>query len=105
MTDYLALKNAEVQANNPGQRGLQDFVGLVAQIPGVGGGFANEARDLQAQSQRQVFENERSRAIEPGQGGDLSRFSIPGVAADLDPEKVAAQIYPILVWRDRLVKV
>jgi hypothetical protein len=98
----IALKNAESLSTRPDQRGMQNFVGLVAQIPGVGGGFADQARDLQEQSQRQGYENERSRAaVNDGN----SNFAIPGLSADLDPVKVAAQIYPILVWRDRLVKV
>lgn len=102
LTTNEALKNAEAQSNQPSQRGLQNFVGLVAQLPVVGSGFADEARDLQTQSQQQDQENQRMRA---SGGIGPSSYTVPGLTGDLDPVKVAGQIYPILVWRDRLVKV
>jgi hypothetical protein len=94
----MALKNASEQSGSGGQRGLQNFVGLVGQIPGVGGGFADQARTLQAQSEAQQYQNDKMRAtaaqnVVAGFRGP----GIPGMSPDLDPVKVAAQIYPILV--------
>ena len=94
----MALKNASEQTGSGGQRGLQNFVGLVGQIPGVGGGFADQARTLQAQSEAQQRQNDRIRAS--ASESAVARFQgpgIPGMSPDLDPVKIAAQIYPILV--------
>lgn len=38
-------------------------------------------------------------------GAGASTYTVPGFSGEMDPVKVAGQIYPILVWRDRLVKV
>lgn len=94
----LALKSASEQSGGNGQRGLQNFVGLVGQIPGVGGGFANQARALQAQSEAQQHENDRIRAS--ATQTSTAGFQVPGVprmSPDIDPVKTAAKIYPILV--------
>lgn len=61
----IALKGAEqAQARSgDGQRGLfgsgggNDFVSLLSQVPGMGGGLASTARDLQARSAEQDYEN------------------------------------------------
>ncbi len=60
----IALKSAQDGAarGGDGSRGLlgsstRDFVGLVGQLPGMGGGFAAEARDLQARSAAQEEQN------------------------------------------------
>jgi hypothetical protein len=94
----LALKNASEQSGSGGQRGLQNFIGLVGQIPGIGGGFADQARTLQAQSAAQQNQNDRMR-VSPAQNAvaGFQGISIPGTSPDLDPVKIAAQIYPILV--------
>lgn len=90
----MALKKASEQSGSNGQRGLQNFVGLVGQIPGVGGGFADQARTLQAQSEAQQQENDKMRA-------STAQTSVAGSQdhgiSDIDPVKVAAKIYPILV--------
>jgi|HubBroStandDraft_4_1064222.scaffolds.fasta_scaffold504110_1 hypothetical protein len=90
----LALKNAESGADS--QRGMQNFVGLISQIPGLGGGLADQARALQAESRAQEHENEKLRVganQSPQAGPQSSR--IAGLSQDIDPIKVAAQIYPI----------
>lgn len=117
----LALKGAEVAQNRmdsqagEGQRGLfgsgggSDFVSLLSQVPGMGGGLASTARDLQAQSTAQEFENETTRAdvntqfaAPPGSGAPGAVSNIPGT--NFDPIKVAKQIYPILEFRDKVVR-
>ncbi len=94
----MALKNASEQSGSSGQRGLQNFVGLVGQIPGVGGSFADQARTLQAHSEAQKHENDKMRASAAQDAGvGFQGHSIPGMSPDLDPVKIAAQVYPILV--------
>lgn len=66
----------------------------MGQIPGVGGGFADQARNLQAQSQAQQQQNDRSRA---STGAGFQGTGVPGMNPNMDPVKVAAQIYPIMV--------
>jgi hypothetical protein len=110
----IALKNAE-QAQSGGQRGLfgggQDFVNLISQVPGMGGGLADQARDLQSRSAAQEYENSTSRASvntqfmgPPGSTGGPAGPGVPGMSSDFDPVKTAKQIYPILEFRDRVVK-
>ncbi len=86
----IALKSAQDGAarGGDGSRGLlgsstRDFVGLVGQLPGMGGGFAAEARDLQARSAAQ---EEQNRA----EGGTV----IPGT--NFDAVETVRKIYPIL---------
>jgi Heterokaryon incompatibility protein Het-C len=90
----LALKNAESGASS--QRGMQNFVGLVSQIPGFGGGLADQARALQAESQAQEQENEKLRVrVNQSPQASLQSSRIAGLSQNIDPVKVAAQIYPI----------
>ncbi|KAK6210662.1 hypothetical protein LQW54_006011 [Pestalotiopsis sp. IQ-011] len=107
----IALKNAEAATKSGGGSGTRgfggsggamDFVSLVGQLPGIGGGFASEANNLKRMAAEQERENEtRSR-------GDMSRANnanaIPGMSADFDPVKTAQRIYPILQFRDKIVK-
>ncbi|KAL1877544.1 hypothetical protein VTK73DRAFT_8602 [Phialemonium thermophilum] len=108
----IALKNAEVGTlsrggaggpNAPGERGLfgsgsgsggQDFISLIGQLPSIGGGFASQARALQAASAAKEQENATR--------GNAN--IVPGMSPDFDPVKVAGQIYPILEFRDKIVK-
>lgn len=103
----IALKNAEGTPRDSGSssRGFlglsgpstTDFVSLISKLPGVGGDFASQARSLKAMSDAQEEHNAR----------DLSRDNanvVPGMSADFDPVKVSGQIYPILQFRDRVVK-
>jgi hypothetical protein len=68
----------------------------------VGGEFASEARDLQQVAAEQERENEMTTSR-----GDPTRANaniVPGMSADFDPVKTAARIYPILQFRDKIVK-
>ncbi|TEA03240.1 hypothetical protein C8034_v002076 [Colletotrichum sidae] len=82
-----------------------DFISLVDQLPGIGGGLARQAKELQIRSAAQEQANQRSQG--EYDGGDLSRDNanqVPGMSADFDPVKTAGQIYPILQFRDKIVK-
>jgi hypothetical protein len=114
----LALKGAEQsQSGAGGQRGLfgssQDFAGLLSQVPGLGGGLADTARDLSARSAAQEYENQAPKPIvntsfagPPGNstGPGAAGPGVPGMSPDFDPVKTAKQIYPILEFRDKVVK-
>ncbi|ODA82169.1 hypothetical protein RJ55_00675 [Drechmeria coniospora] len=102
----VALKNAEAARGGDvsGSRGLfdgsgsNDFISLISKLPDVGNDFANQARSLKAASDSQEQQNqERSRA---GENVNI----VPGMSANFDPVKTAGQIYPILQFRDRIVK-
>ncbi|KAM0463652.1 hypothetical protein ACHAO4_000370 [Trichoderma viride] len=76
----------------------RDFISLIAKIPGDGAGFAAQARELKAMSEAQEQENEvRSRS-------EGNTNVIPGMSENFDPVKTAKRIYPILQFRDRIVK-
>jgi hypothetical protein len=77
----------------------------------MGGGLASTARDLQARSAAQEYENSTARArvntnfmAPPGAGSDMAGPGVPGMSPNFDPIKTAKQIYPILVFRDHVVK-
>lgn len=114
----VALKNAEGGSANRssggGERSLLggflglnstpgDFIGLISKLPGVGDGFASQARDLKATSEAQERRNqnyEQSR-------GDMTRDNsnqIPGMSPNFDPVETSRKIYPILEFRDKIVK-
>lgn len=80
-----------------------DFISLISKLPGVGDGFASQARDLKAQSEAQEREN-RTRASKPPAAHGTNPNQIPGMSPDFDPVKTAARIYPILQFRDKIVK-
>ena len=103
----IVLKNAEGSSAGGGSssRGFlglsapTDFISLVGNLPSVGGDFAAQARSLKEASEAQEQRNQRS--------GDLSRDNanqVPGMNPEFDPVKVAGQIYPILEFRDKIVK-
>ncbi|RGP73557.1 heterokaryon incompatibility het-c [Fusarium sporotrichioides] len=114
----VALKNAEGDSANRssggGERSLLgsflgikstpgDFIGLVSKLPGVGDGFASQARDLKASSEAQ---EQRNRSYEQSRG-DMTRDNanpVPGMNPDFDPVETARKIYPILEFRDKIVK-
>jgi hypothetical protein len=100
-----ALKNAE-ELTKPGAAasrgfggsgGSSDFISLISQLPGVGGGFASQARDLQARSAAQEQQNSYSSTRS-------NDNVVPGMSPDFDPVKTAGQIYPILEFRDKIVR-
>ncbi|OLN92138.1 hypothetical protein CCHL11_01640 [Colletotrichum chlorophyti] len=107
----VALQNAEGLTGNLTGGGTQtrgflgisskpnDFTSLIGQLPGVGGDLAGQARDLSARSAAQEQQNARS--------GDLTRDSanqVPGMSPNFDPVETARKIYPILQFRDKIVK-
>ncbi|RKU43342.1 hypothetical protein DL546_004797 [Coniochaeta pulveracea] len=111
----IALKNAEQSTKGAGlggssDRGLfglnlggsgsssgGDFISLIGKLPGIGGGFAQEASSLKAASAAQEQRNAMSSTR-------ANVNTVPGMSPDFDPVKVAKQIYPILEFRDRIVK-
>lgn len=114
----IALKNAEKGTSSTrggeatGSRGLSfldigsskgsgDFISLLSKLPGVGAGFAAQAKDLKAESDAQERAN-KAHADRPAQPGNPN--VIPGMDPDFDPVKTAARIYPILAFRDKIVK-
>lgn len=114
----LALMNAQLATKGEGTRGFfgsgsnggDDFLNLLSQIPGQGAGLASQARDLQAQSQAQEYQNETTRAPNqtfqgpPGSVGGPPGPGIPGMDPNFDAQKTIARIYPILEFRDKIVK-
>lgn len=106
----IALKNAQEATKNGtgggtrgfGGSGAADFASLIGQIPGMGGEFASEARNLQRMADDQERENDMYTSR-----GDPTRANVnivPGMSPDFDPVKTAARIYPILEFRDKIVK-
>ncbi|KAK5662841.1 hypothetical protein OQA88_6252 [Cercophora sp. LCS_1] len=102
-----ALQNAQQYSQNVGlgpttSRGLfgssssggSDFISLVSKLPIGGDGLASQARDLKAASAAQERENTRA----------ANENLVPGMSPNFDPVKVAKQIYPILEFRDRVVR-
>ncbi|KAF5024237.1 hypothetical protein F66182_3694 [Fusarium sp. NRRL 66182] len=115
----VALKNAEGATNRSAggsnRRSLlggflgtssstpSDFIGLISKLPGVGDGFASQARDLKASSEDQ---ERRNRSYEQSRG-DLTRDNanqVPGMSPNFDPVETSRKIYPILEFRDKIVK-
>lgn len=75
--------------------GGSDFIALISKLPGSGDGFAAQARSLKAASAVQEEENSRA-------AGNVN--VVPGMSPNFDPVKVAKQIYPILEFRDNIVR-
>ena len=106
----VALKEAEAQnkASGDGTRGtmgpsqLTSMTDMLSSIPGAGD-LAQQARDLQAQSEAQERDTDPKFGAPPGSQGGPPGPNIPGT--NIDPAKTVAQIYPILEFRDRVVKV
>lgn len=113
----IALKNAQAQGASAsgasrdgptGERGLfglslsssgragNDFISSISGLPGIGSAFAAEARNLQqASADQERTNNESSRA---------NVNQVPGMSANFDPVQTAKRIYPILQFRDKIVK-
>ncbi|KAI1337268.1 heterokaryon incompatibility Het-C [Xylariaceae sp. FL0016] len=109
----IALKNSENGSSGPNSgsnsRGLgsllkgntSDFISLVGKLPGIGGGMASEASDLKRMAQEQERKNEQA----GGYAGTRANLNhVPGMSDDFDPVRVSKQIYPILQFRDKIVK-
>ena len=113
-----ALKNAQAASKRSGgggggtDRGLfgpgpagQDFISLVGQLPGIGDGFASQARSLKAASEQQEVANRGQQDLSRASGAKPTNANVvPGMSPDFDPVKVAKQIYPILEFRDKIVR-
>ena len=105
----IALKEAEAQNKaSGGDRGasgsgqLANMTDMLSSVPGAGD-LAQQARDLQAQSDAQEQETSLKFGAPPGSEGGPPGPNIPGT--NIDPMKTMAKIYPILEFRDRVVKV
>lgn len=105
-----------------GQNGDQ-LVDLLAQLPGTGGSLSQEAQRLRAAADAQErFNVQTTRGhgheyvdpsrdapqivfpAPPGSVGGPAAPGIPGMSPNFDPVRTAAQIYPILEFRDRVVR-
>ncbi|KAL8692599.1 MAG: hypothetical protein Q9218_002415 [Villophora microphyllina] len=102
-----------------GESQLTSMTGLLSQVPGAGS-LCQQAEQLQAQSDAQEQSNHSSYrdassgvppsnintqfSAPPGAQGGPPGPGVPGMSANFDPIKTAAQIYPILEFRDRVVK-
>ena len=90
---------------------LSSMTSLLAQVPGAGA-LSQQAEQLQAQSNAQEQANSRDAqtgapptfAGPPGTSTGGPGPGIPGMSANFDPQKTAAQIYPILEFRDKVVR-
>ncbi|KHO01933.1 Heterokaryon incompatibility protein Het-C [Metarhizium album ARSEF 1941] len=105
----VALKNAQGARSGPvgsQDRGLfdgqspPDFISLLSKLPDVGAGFASEARELKESSEAQERENQQNQQRARADNANV----VPGMSPDFDPVKTAKRIYPILVFRDNIVK-
>ena len=106
-----ALGDAQATSESSGP--LNALTGVLGNVPGTRGLVA-EAEDLKQRSDAQAYQNqhhgffEQSRAPEdetPVQfsgGGGEAPAGIPGT--DFDPQKTIRQIYPILQFRDKVVR-
>jgi len=98
----IALKEAELQnkASGDGSRDasgsgqLTSMMDMLSSIPGASD-LSRQAQRLQAQSNAQEQDTESQ--------GERPLQNIPGT--NIDPLKTAAQIYPILEFRDKVVKI
>ena len=109
----LALKDSEAQSKmggdgsrSSGLSGLSDMTGLLSHVPGAGD-LATQAQDLQARSNAQQqsiggIAKSDGPLNATGSVGAGAAQNVPGT--NIDPVKVAKQIYPILEFRDKVVK-
>ncbi|KAI4129478.1 MAG: hypothetical protein LQ338_002195 [Usnochroma carphineum] len=121
----IALGNAQAQSkpsggarsgSDGGDSQLSSMTGLLSQMPGAGS-LCLQAEQLQYQADAQERANAMNRDASaappsvnttfsgpPGSQGGPPGPGIPGMSASFDPVKTAAQIYPILEFRDKVVK-
>lgn len=118
-----ALENAEGQSKSLAGDGSRSFPGhgaanlggLLSRVPGASS-LCRQAEDLERSSQEQEQANTRAGhnygstsqsttfAGPPGSVGGPPGPGIPGTSPTFDPAKTASQIYPILEFRDKVVK-
>ena len=91
-----------------GDDATSNFIGLLSQVPGTGG-LAREAESLQEASSQQAVENTmRANNVNttfdapPGAQGGPPGPVIPGT--NIDPQETLRKIYPILQFRDKVVR-
>ncbi|KAI1426329.1 heterokaryon incompatibility Het-C [Xylaria sp. FL1777] len=84
-----------------GGSGGSDFISLIGSLPGIGGGMASEASDLKRMAQEQERRNEQSGVYSSTRS---NANIVPGMSENFDPVKVSKQVYPILAFRDKIVK-
>ena len=118
---------ADAQANSSGSgsrsfgdsgSGSSNLTGLLSQVPGAGS-LCQQAEQLQETSRQQEHINVSSMSDEsglranqpqptfaapPGSEGGPPGPGIPGMSPNFDPAKTIKQIYPILEFRDKVVK-
>ena len=122
----VALGDAQAQSkksNDPNARSFGSSGGnqasyltsLLSQVPGAGN-LCREAEQLQADSQAQEQAMSQSRASQPDQSyqtsfqgppgsvGGPPGPGVPGMSPTFDPVAPAKKIYPILEFRDKVVK-
>lgn len=95
----IALGNAESSTSSSGS--LNALTGLLGKIPGTRD-LVSEAEELKARSEAQEYTN-RSRGIHSGYAVGESRAGPPQLP-DIDPAQTVAKIYPILQFRDKVVR-
>ncbi|KAI9674813.1 MAG: hypothetical protein M1817_001717 [Caeruleum heppii] len=127
----MALGNAQSQSkrssagSGPAQGPLTGLTSVLSQLPVVGSGLCQQAQRLQAAADAQahrnrgmedgghrgIEDNESNRAAAPtafaappGTVGGPPGPGIPGMDPNFDPLKTIAQIYPILEFRDKVVR-
>lgn len=108
----IVLKNAEGSSGgSSSSRGFlgisapTDFISLIGKLPGEGDGFAAQARNLKAASEAQERQNRSYQSRDLSRDGTRDNANVvPGMSPNFDPVKVAGQIYPILEFRDKIVK-
>lgn len=120
-----ALGDAQTQSQSGGTRSfgsssqLSSMTGLLGQVPGAGG-LVQQAEQLQAMSDAeaqkisrnapssapQTFPASAPQAFDapPGSTGGPPGPGIPGLSPDFNPQETARKIYPILEFRDKVVK-
>ncbi|KAL8769460.1 MAG: hypothetical protein Q9209_004521 [Squamulea sp. 1 TL-2023] len=101
-----------------GESQLSSMTTMLSQVPGAGE-LAQQAQQLQAQADAQEQTNLGYRnasagappmnintqfSAPPGTQGGPPGPGIPGMSPNFDPIKTAAQIYPILEFRDKVAK-
>jgi hypothetical protein len=123
MNDTLGLAASSNKKSVGSPSAIDGLGDLLSKVPGTGG-LMDEAKRLQAMSDAQDAANHGSRGFgddysserasaanqppsfqaPPGSVGGPPGPGIPGMDPNLDPQNVINKIYPILVFRDKVVR-
>ncbi|KAI9728175.1 MAG: hypothetical protein M1828_004636 [Chrysothrix sp. TS-e1954] len=113
-----ALQDASLQNRSGSGSAISQLTGLMSKVPGTRG-LCDEAVDLQRASDAQAFELEASGGVQgpafpPPPGQQASTFAgppgqdtsskVPASLQNIDLQKTVARIYPILAFRDKVVR-